>query len=216
MKKRDITDDDSRIGIGLVEDDPILRANYEEFFSHDPLFNVVFALPDTKLLHKLSLHNQPQIILLDLMLPSGNSLNELLRIKQLFPVTNIVILSAVSHPDTTQTAMRNGAAGFLLKTSSLFFIKEALLKLADGGIPISPVLVNHLLHTNEKKSFAELHPDLTRKEVELINLLNTGMSNKMAADALNVTYFTINSHLKNIYTKLGINSKSELIALTMK
>jgi len=72
------------------------------------------------------------------------------------------------------------------------------------------------LHGKTRQSLPDANPNLTKREIELINLLKTGMSNKMAAISLNVTFFTINQHLKNIYTKLQINSKNELIALAMR
>jgi DNA-binding NarL/FixJ family response regulator len=207
---------DRKIKIGLIEDNNLLRDNYGIFFDTDPLFKTIFSLNDIQELQTVSLSLQPDIILLDIMLPSGNSLNQIHRIKQYFPFTRIVILSAVIDQSMTQNAVQNGVNGFLLKTSSLQFIKDAILQIFEGGFPLSPLTVNHLFELKKKKSLLEAHPNLTKRELELIELLNTGMSNKMAANLLNITFFTVNSHLKNIYTKLNINSKSELIAITTK
>ncbi|MFP5082167.1 response regulator [Pedobacter sp. JCM 36344] len=203
------------IKLGLVEDDSILLDNYREFFGGDDTFEVVFSIRDLKELSKLKSCDRPDIILLDLMLPSGNSLDQIHVIKQFFPKASIIIFSSVSEPNISRMALYKGANGFLLKSSSLQFIKDALHKAFEGGIPLSPSIVNHLLEVRQvAQSLKEAYPKLTKREVELIYLLKTGMSNKMAASMLKVTFFTINHHAKNIYRKLKIHSKSELIAIT--
>jgi DNA-binding NarL/FixJ family response regulator len=207
---------DIKIKIGLVEDNDMLRANYESFFKNDASFEIAFSLSDLPSLKSTSLNAVVDVILLDLILPSGNSLTQFHRIKQYFPFAKIVILSSIADQEMTKRAIREGANGFLLKTSSLQFIKDSIIQIADGGFPLSPLIVNHLFSLNEKKKLIEIYPNLTKRELELTELLLTGMSNKAAANLLAVTFFTVNSHLKNIYVKLKINSKSELIALASK
>ena len=202
------------IKLGFIEDDSVLLANYEEFFIGEDTFNIIFSIGDIRDLNKLDLKEAPDIILLDLMLPSGNSLDFLHVIKQFFPYASIIILSSVSEPSMSRKALYKGANGYLLKSSSLQFIKDALHKAYEGGIPLSPSIVNHLLESKTTQTLQEVYPDLTKREIELIYLLKTGMSNKMAASVLNITFFTINHHARNIYRKLKIHSKSELIAIT--
>ena len=204
------------ISIGLIEDDDFMRDVYKKAIENDGAFKVVFSVDDVNELLAISYASQPDVILLDLMLPSGNSLHLIHKIKQLFPFTQVVILSSVVDNEITQLAMRNGAAGFLLKSSSIDFIKDALLKTFEGGVPLSPIIVNNLLQVKVKPTIGQAYPTLTNREIELISLLKTGMSNKVAADTLNITFFTINHHLKSIYAKLNISSKSELIATAMR
>lgn len=204
------------ISLGIIEDNRVLRSNYEDYFNASSDFELLFSLDDIKGLNKISHSAQPDILLLDLLLPSGNSLEQINRIRQFFPFTKIIILSSVTDVKTSKIAIHNGANGYLLKTSSLSYINDALLKAHDGGTPLSPLIVNHLFEPEAPGNLADVYPSLTRREIELIDVLKTGMSNKMAATALNVTFFTINQHLKNIYTKLHINSKNELISLALK
>lgn len=204
------------ISLGIFEDNNVLRSNYEDFFTSSDDFELLFSVNDVTSLTRLSQRAQPDILLLDILLPSGNSLDQLHRIRQHFPYSKIIILSSVTDSKISKLAIKNGAHGFLLKTSSLSYIKDALIKADDGGTPLSPLIVNHLLQPEEAKKMTDVYPSLTKREIELIDLLKTGMSNKMAADAMDVTFFTVNQHLKNIYTKLHINSKNELISLALK
>jgi len=203
------------IKIGFIEDNNIIRGNYEDYFKSFAEFKVLFAVSDWKNLFQINSALQPDIILLDLMLPSGNSIKSIHKIKQLFPYSKIVILSAVEDPASSQLAFSNGAEGFLLKTSSLDYIKDSLIKTFDGGTPISPMVASHLIDVKHQHVSSQMMPNLTKRELELCNLAVTGMSNKMIANAMHVTFFTINQHLKSIYKKMNINSKSELISHLM-
>jgi DNA-binding NarL/FixJ family response regulator len=196
--------------IGLIEDDNILRNAYAKYFKITQTFKVVFSVPDVA--DALSLNNiQPDIILLDVNLRSGSGIDGIKVLAGHFPSSKIVILSSMQDAKLTRLAMENGATGYMLKSSSLAYITESLLKLDEGGIPFSPATIGHVMHNVATESKPEIN-ELTKREVELVRLLSEGIANKVAADRLNVTYFTINQHLKNIYKKLNINSKSELIA----
>lgn len=204
------------IKIGIVEDNWILRKNYEYYFKNDIDFQVVFCIEDFKMLQRISQVVQPDIILLDILLPSGNSIEQLPRIKHIFPSCSIIMLSGMTDHASAYQSFRNGANGFLLKSSSMDYVRESLLKAVDGGIPLSPMIAKHLFRQDSNQTLAETYPMLTRRELQIINLLKSGAANKNVATILDVSLFTINQHLKNIYKKLNINSKSELVALTSK
>lgn len=204
------------IKLGIIEDSLYLRDIYEKFFAKCDGFEIVFSLPDWKNLYQGKNVSSPDIILLDLGLPSGNSLQFIHKIKQLFPYARIVVLSGMDDPVSAQTALKNGAQGFLLKSSSMEFIKDALEKTYQGGTPLSPAIVNYLIELKTQQSSPGQDHGLTKRELDLCNLVITGMSNKMIASTMNIAFFTVNQHLKHIYKKLNINSKAELIAYLMK
>jgi DNA-binding NarL/FixJ family response regulator len=206
------------IKLGLVDDSHMLREYFVDFFKRCPEFEVLFSVGDLKDLYRVKAGSHPDIILLDIMLPSGNSLKSISKVKQLFPYAHIVILSAVEDPAASHTALINGAKGFLLKSSSSDFIRDALVKTYEGGTALSPVIVNHLIDFNnsQPRTLADVAPELTKRELDLCNLVVTGMSNKMIASTMNIAFYTVNEHLKHIYKKLNINSKGELISYIMR
>jgi DNA-binding NarL/FixJ family response regulator len=196
--------------IGLIEDDIILRSTYIKYFKTTKIFEVVFSVPD--IADALALTTfQPKIILLDVNLQSGSGIDGIQTLTQHFPNSKIVILSGMEDANLTRLALDYGATGYLLKSSSLAYISESLLKIDEGGVPFSPATITHVMQQKNTEPVQEAI-DFTKRELELIKLLSEGHANKTAADKLNVTYFTINQHLKNIYKKLKINSKSELIS----
>jgi DNA-binding NarL/FixJ family response regulator len=203
-----------KINLGIIEDNEAVRTNYVEFFNLQPEFQVVFAFGDLKI---NALHAQtvrPDIVLLDIGLPSGSSLKSVSKLKQFFPNAKIIILTASSDQATILKSINNGVDGYLIKNSSLHYIYDTLKQTYQGGFPLSPLAAKYLLNTTPaEKQLSNVFADLTSREMELVRLLKTGMSNKMASDHLSVTFFTVNHHLKSIYRKLNIHSKSELIAL---
>jgi DNA-binding NarL/FixJ family response regulator len=198
--------------IGLIEDDDVLRSAYAKYFKISQTFEVIFSVPD--IVDAIALKvAAPQIILLDINLRSGSGLDGIELLKNKFPESKIVILSSLENAKLTHQAMDGGATGYLLKTSSLPYIAESLQKINEGGMPLSPAVVSHVMQPKNYDVIDEYDDTgFTKRELELIKLLSEGHANKTAADKLNVTYFTINQHLKNIYKKLHINSKSELIS----
>jgi DNA-binding NarL/FixJ family response regulator len=196
--------------IGLIEDESILRNAYFKYFNSTKLFKVVFAVSDID--DAIALNTvHPSIILLDVHLPSGSGIDGIKTLLSHFPNSKIVILSGTEEESLTKLALKNGATGFLLKSSSLAYISESLLKIDEGGIPFSPGTITHIIQSDIIEATTGTI-SFTKRELELIKLISQGMANKIAADKLQVTYFTVNQHLKNIYKKLGINSKGELIS----
>jgi DNA-binding NarL/FixJ family response regulator len=197
--------------IGLIEDDNILRNSYFKYFRATKSFNVVFSVADIAdaIAVKAS---RPQIILLDINLPSGSGIERINLLNIHFPNSKIVILSSMEDEALTKQSLKNGAIGYLLKSSSMSYIVESLLKMDEGGSAFSPATITHVIQSGNNDEPQNKSTSFTKRELELIKLLSQGLANKTAADKLNVTYFTVNQHLKNIYKKLNINSKAELIS----
>ncbi|PTQ96623.1 LuxR family two component transcriptional regulator [Mucilaginibacter yixingensis] len=194
--------------IGLIEDNESLRAVFTAYFNASSTFDVVFSAGDIK--DALQIKDAvPQILLLDVDLPSGSGIDAIPLLQQNFPGTKIIILSSLKDANLTKQAIQNGAWGYLLKTSSLDYINESLMRIDDEGRPFSPETISHLF---KQTTAAPQETSLTKRELEIVRLMSEGKLNKLVADELCISHFTVNQHLKHIYKKLNVNSKPELVA----
>ncbi len=199
------------INIGLIDGNDYHRRTLNPYFLSDQGFNLLFSVGDTKLSH--SIKGNPDIILLDIILPSGNGLDFLHKIRQKYPSAKIIIFTDIVNPNITALAFHKGADGYLLKDADVGYLKSSLSMAAIGGKPISPLIADHVLNFSKSVSLKELYPILTEREVLLINYLKAGIPNKVLPHLMNVSINTVSFHLKNIYKKLNINSKAELLLL---
>ncbi len=203
------------IKIGIIEDNIDLRANYSEYLNLTGQFEILWMFDGIEdLLDSKS--DSPNVILLDINLKGINGVDGFPMIKKRFPASHIMVLSAYDNEGYVKDLLKLGASGYILKTASMFEIQKAIESVIDGGFSISPNAARHLIADYRHNPIDELKGLLTKREFELVELLAEGLTYKEAADRLFVTTFTINQHLKHIYTKLGINSKAELMAKMIK
>ncbi len=193
--------------IGLIEDNECLRAVFAAYFRASTSFDIAFAVGDIR--DAFQYHAiQPDILLLDVDLPSGSGIDAIPVLHRYFPKAKIVMLSNLKDANLTKQALRNGASGFLLKSNSVDYIHESLLNIGKGGLPFSPETISHLI----KPPTGERETDLTKRELEIVKLVSDGLPNKQVADKLFISHFTVNQHIKHIFKKLSLNSKTELVA----
>jgi DNA-binding NarL/FixJ family response regulator len=109
-----------------------------------------------------------------------------------------------------------GASGYLLKHTSLPEIKEAIENLVDGGAPMSPQIARKVIQHFNKPVAEKPESDLTAREQDIVNGLVDGLSYKMIADRFDISIDTVRAHIRNIYKKLHVNSKAEVIAKSLR
>ena len=157
--------------------------------------------------------DQPNLILTDLGLPGMSGIEGIARLREKFPDVPILALTIYDNDDQIFAALCNGANGYLLKTTPAARLLDALVEAADGGSPISPAIAAKVI-----KLFREFRPPekaeyhLTPQETELLKLLVEGHHKKTAAREMKISFHTVSFHLRNIYEKLQVHSKSEAVA----
>ena len=160
---------------------------------------------------------QPGLMLVDLGLPGMQGTEGISVLRDDFPAMPILALTVYDDDERVFAALCAGASGYLLKNTSSERLVTALNDAMMGGSPMSPEVARHVV-----RLFREFRPParseyrLTSHEVELLKLLIDGHHYKTAADALGVTTNTVSYHLKNIYTKLQVHSKSEAVAKALR
>lgn len=160
----------------------------------------------------IQLH-QPDVVLMDIDMPVENGLQGLRNIRASGNEVTILMLTVFDDNERVFQAICNGASGYILKRTPPEKIIEAIREAHNGGAPMTPSVAKQVLKLFSQpfQKSAELQT-LTPREHDVLSLLVRGYSYKMAAAELGVSIETLRFHIKNIYTKLHVNSKSEAVA----
>jgi len=162
-------------------------------------------------------HRTPDVVLSDIGLPGMNGIEGVRLIKEKFPEMTILMLSVYQDDDRIFHALCAGAVGYLLKKTPPTKILDSLREAVAGGAPMSPEVARKVITIfKDFRPPEEVEYDLTPHEIRILKLLVEGHSYKTAAARLNVTPSTISFHLKNIYEKLQVHSKSEAVAKALQ
>jgi DNA-binding NarL/FixJ family response regulator len=159
----------------------------------------------------------PRIALVDIGLPRMSGIEGIPLLRAKHPTTTVLVLTVYNDDDRIFGALCAGASGYLLKKTPPGKLLDALREAAEGGAPMSPEVAHRVIAL-----FSRLHPPekadyhLTAHEVRLLQLLAEGHNYKTAANELNVSPNTIAFHMKHIYEKLHVHSKSEAVAKALR
>ncbi|TNE69536.1 response regulator transcription factor [bacterium] len=200
----------------IIEDIAEIREGLSEYLSTDFEFNLIGSFDSIETFLENHVFPKPDMVLLDIGLPGISGINGIPLIQERFPETEFLILSIYSDHDKVYQALCAGASGYLLKTEPLAQIKSALLELNSGGAPMSPQIARKVIQHFRPDIKRESKADLTQKERDVVNYLVDGMSYKQIAYQMGNTVETIRHHIKNIYRKLHVNSKAEVIGKSLR
>ena len=159
----------------------------------------------------------PDVILTDIGLPGMNGIEGTAVLRQRFPEVPVLALTVYDDEESVFNAICAGASGYLLKNTPPERLIESLKEVAEGGAPMSPDVARRVLML-----FREFRPPsrasyrLTPQETELLRLMVEGHHYKTAASVLGITTSTVSFHLKNIYQKLQVHSKTEAVAKALR
>lgn len=155
----------------------------------------------------------PDIVLMDIGFPSGNGIDALRTIKKVDPKIKVIMLTGMADDANVFESLRAGADGYILKKTSPVKLLEYVKEAHEGGAPMTPSIARQVLQTfSGTKASKNDSDNLTQREKEVLKLLVDGQSYKLVAADLNISIDTVRSHIRNIYDKLQVNSKSEAVA----
>ena len=161
--------------------------------------------------------NLPDVVLCDIGLPGMDGIEGTKILKEKYPNLIVLVLSVYDDDDRIIDALCAGATGYLLKNTPAEKILESLREVIDGGAPMSPEIARRVI-----KLFRQSPPpkqvdyDLTPHEIRILKMLVEGHTYKTAANELGVTVHAVSFHMRNIYDKLHVHSKSEAVAKALK
>ena len=202
------------IKTAVVEDDPRYRDLLKTILTSsekiEPLFFVDNCLDIISMIRKQT----PDVIIMDINLPSRSGIEGVSDVKRLFPEIRVIMLTVFEDEDKIFAAIKAGAEGYLLKKDSPQKVLDSIQDVFDGKSSMNGIIAKKVIEYFQKKPAIKTTEEfnLTRRETEILNHLMDGLSYKEIADTCFISVQTLNSHIKNIYQKLGVHSRGEASA----
>ena len=213
----DVTSPESALGVVIIEDVRDVREGLSLLINGTPGFRCAGAYRTMEEALGRIRENGTSVILTDIGLPGMSGIDGIRALRERMPDVPILALTVYDSDEQVFRALCAGASGYLLKNTPPGRLLESLREVAAGGAPMSPEVARRVL-----RLFREFQPPvqssvrLTPQEHELLKLLVDGHHKKTAAAALGISVNTVSFHLKHIYEKLQVHSKSEAVAKALR
>jgi DNA-binding NarL/FixJ family response regulator len=205
------------IKVAIVEDNRKLRLELADTIRVQPGLECVATCASGEEAVKQLPAAAPDVVLMDIHLQGMNGIDCTRQLKQLLPDTQIVMLTMFDDSEKIFSALRSGASGYLLKRFAAAELLGAIDQAHQGGSPMTPQIARQVVQAfrdGEKapkpKSAGEMD-QLTERERELLSLMANGKHYKEVADTLNISTDTVRSHIRRIYKKLHVHSRTEAV-----
>jgi DNA-binding NarL/FixJ family response regulator len=193
----------------IVEDDSEIRNSFSLIVNSSPNFFTVNAYSSCEEAIKNLHHDKPDIVLMDIELPGGmNGIQGSKIIRDKAQQASIVIVTVFEDSELVFEALKAGALGYITKSANYMELLSALEEIAKGGAPMSSKIARMVidnLHLNPNSP-------LTKRETEILQLISEGKTYTQISEELSISKETSKTHIKNIYHKLQVRSKSEALA----
>ena len=203
----------SEIKVSLIEDEELIRISLSGLIENYPGLELYQMAEKVETFMAIEMPEAPDILLLDIGLKGGmTGLQGIRLIKQKYPSVEIIMLTTFDDADRIFKALCGGASAYLTKESPFLKIVEAIHTVHHGGSYMSPSIARKVVNyfsPSKKKT------QLTPRQQQIVQGVVDGLSYKLVADKLMISTETVRDHIKKIYRKLEINSKTELIKKKM-
>jgi len=194
------------IKILIVDDHSVVRQGLRMFLSLDPELEVIGEANNGQEAIELVKKLQPDVVLMDLLMPVMDGITATQRIRQEYPDSEVIALTSVLEDASVVNAVRAGAIGYLLKDTQADELCRAIKAAAAGQVQLSPRAAERLMREIRAPESPE---KLTDRETEVLRLLALGKANKEIASAMHISETTVKTHVSNILMKLGVPSRTQ-------
>ena len=201
------------IKVVIFEDNNSLREGLFQLINGTEGFTCVGAFPDCENLIRRIEHAQPDVILMDIEMPGMTGIEAVKILKEKFPSVKVLMQTIFEDANKIFNSICAGASGYMLKSTSPARMLECIKEIYEGGSPMTPSIASKVLQMVKDKSGDGSSDsfNLTSREKEVLTCLVKGMSYKLIANACFISIETVRGHIKNIYEKLQVHSKSEAV-----
>ncbi|HSU57608.1 MAG TPA: response regulator transcription factor [Candidatus Dormibacteraeota bacterium] len=205
------------ISVWLVEDNHTFRRTVARLLNQVPglVCSQDFSNSEDAL-ESLENGALPDVVLVDVELPGMDGIQAVRRMKSMSPATRIIMLTVFDDHDKIFKAICSGASGYLLKTAPVETVIDSIREVYSGGAPMTPRVARSVLDMFGKFMVPQHDYGLTAREQKILELMTQGLIKKEIADRLSVSYHTVDTHLRNIYAKLHVNTRSGAVAKALK
>jgi DNA-binding NarL/FixJ family response regulator len=209
--------DETTLQVAVIEDQEKIRDGLRILIDRTPGFQCLAACADMEHALELFARATPQVALVDIGLPGISGIEGTRLLKERFPELQVIILTVYDDDHRVFRALCAGANGYLLKNTPHARLMEGIREVAKGGSPVSPEIARRIIVLFQKVSPPEPGAkDLTPHETRILKLLVDGHNYKTAAVELGVSVNTVSFHVRRIYEKLQVHSKSEAVAKALR
>lgn len=203
------------IKIGFIDDNRFLINNYRSFLQDFQNISIQFyhsSFEEFESYVKKTTVTGVDVLIIDIGLPGLKGLDAITPVKQIFPNTRILMFTGYTDEYNVVESFRRGAVGYLIKSPRMMELYTAIIEVYNSGAYISSMAAAQLIKQVKFKLDERFCGILTKREIELVNYLQEGLSYKEIAARMYLSVYTVNYHLKNIYPKLNVDSKAQLIS----
>jgi DNA-binding NarL/FixJ family response regulator len=201
------------IRVSIVEDNARFRGGLEKLIQSNPGFQCASVHPSAESALAGLPTTQPQVVLMDINLPGMNGVDCVRQLKTLLPHTEIMMLTVYENTELIFQALTAGAMGYLLKQTPPNELLNAIRDVHNGGSPMSSHIARKIVAAFQQPAVpAKGMENLTPREQEVLDLLSKGFLYKEIGDALKISYDTVHAHIRRIYEKLQVRSRTEAVA----
>lgn len=213
--------------IALVDDNALNRSNFVQKVAVFPELEISIIASDghefLENIKGLPLQHLPLVVFMDIQMPGLNGIDTIKMAKSIYPSIHFIVLTVFEDDDTIFDAIQAGASGYLLKHESHHTIRQAIQEVLDfGGAPMSPAIARKTLKilgqkkNNEHTDTSVIESLLTEREFEVLQHLVNGYDAKRIAEFTGISTLTVRKHIANVYIKLHVNSKAQVISMAHK
>lgn len=204
------------IRVAIFDDNHLVRNGLETILNGTAGFECVSVNEDCSALHQVIKDTRPDVILMDIEMPGMNGIEATKELTASYPEIKVLIQTVFNDPQKIFNAICAGASGYILKTDPPLKQLDALKEAFEGGAPMSVSIAKKVLEFFTHSNVILVSPDnsvekLSERETEVLGCMHGGKNYKAISEELFISYETVRTHVKHIYAKLHVASRSEAI-----